>query len=581
MIKRPFFFAKRSESQMNRDSKGIEARLKSASLSDNGLLSISVILVNFNKDKIGAFDVCLVIKERRSKKVLFKSDFLNDSPYSIRINLSELPRSVEYYYNDIYISYTSLGEETLLRVKNRSVLNTIRIQYMKTRNIFISENNDFITPYITKNCGVSILMKPYDIYDSKQYIRNEIIAYLLFFLGGWVLKQKKIWLIHEKYSSTAQDNSFSFFEFLQQNREQQSYFVIKRTSDDYKYLEKYKKNVVEFMSVKHLLMLLSCQCIVSSESKGHGYVWRTTKGLIRPVLNRKPYVFLQHGVLGLKRLDKTFYAGGINDAKLFISSSLIEKEIITSNFGYDDKRVAITGLSRWDKATERTTSSVKNILFFPTWRTWLEDSSELDFIKSEYFLSIHSLLSNNELKSILEENDIVLNFYIHPKFFRYLYLFETETHFINYVSFSQQTISNLIKKADIVITDYSSVYWDSIYERKFVFLYQFDIEEYLEKQGMYLNREQIKTSIFTKESDLISAINAICTKDQAVVEEVHKIDYMRKNFFKYVDCSNNKRIYTHIRAINFHRTFLDKLKDILRTNPFWRDIYWRVRHLLL
>lgn len=52
----------------------------------------------------------------------------------------------------------------------------------------------------------------------------------------------------------------------------------------------------------------------------------------------------------------------------------------------------------------------------PTWRNWLEDISEEAFRKSEYYQRYETLLQDERLRTILERENITLNFYIHASF---------------------------------------------------------------------------------------------------------------------------------------------------------------------
>ena len=54
------------------------------------------------------------------------------------------------------------------------------------------------------------------------------------------------------------------------------YYVIDKRSDEYKNVEKYGKNVIDFMSVKHMLYIMSMAVCVSSDSKSHLYEYNIT-----------------------------------------------------------------------------------------------------------------------------------------------------------------------------------------------------------------------------------------------------------------------------------------------------------------
>ena len=70
---------------------------------------------------------------------------------------------------------------------------------------------------------------------------------------------------------------------------------------------------------------------------------------------------------------------------LFVVSSGYEQKIIHDYFGYDNEEIIITGLARWDVLEDKSDPAHKEILLMPTWRSWLEDISEEQFKKSEYY----------------------------------------------------------------------------------------------------------------------------------------------------------------------------------------------------
>ena len=63
----------------------------------------------------------------------------------------------------------------------------------------------------------------------------------------------------------------------------------------------------------------------------------------------------------------------------------------------------ITGLARWDVLEDKSDPAHKEILLMPTWRSWLEDISEEQFKKSEYYQRYKAFLQDERLKTLLEK----------------------------------------------------------------------------------------------------------------------------------------------------------------------------------
>ena len=112
----------------------------------------------------------------------------------------------------------------------------------------------------------------------------------------------------------AQDNGYYFFKYCMENLDEKEkkniYYVIDKRSDEYKNVEKYGKHVIDFMSVKHMLYIMSMSICISSDSKSHLYAWRTKPSLVKRAIGKKKELFLQHGVTALKQVHQLFGKNG-------------------------------------------------------------------------------------------------------------------------------------------------------------------------------------------------------------------------------------------------------------------------------
>lgn len=485
----------------------------------------------------------------------------------------------EQFYWDFYASFDVDDEKILLRVKNTRLRNKLKLQYFSSHYDFELFNGFHVIPYITINEQFSLNFRKKSEYETRAYKAKEITAYVLYCLFGWLFAFSKIWLVHEKFSETAQDNAFAFFKYAYRNhRDKKVYFIIKKDSPDYASTLPYKKRVIPFMSVKHLFLLLISKRIISSESKGHGYAWRVSQGFFRPILDQKPFVFLQHGVLGLKQIDNVFRAHGMNHADLFVASSDFEKDIIKKHLGYADKNIMVTGLARWDDIKDRPMTTEKaEILCMPTWRNWLEEAEEDVFLQSDYFKSYHALITSESLHNMLEKYEITLNLYLHPKFISFSNLFVTETSpSIRIISFGEEKMNQLITNSKILITDYSSVAWEYLYSNKPTIFFQFDIERYLEEQGSYMDmKQELFGPVANNYEELFKFIKDAIKNN---FEPYPSHPYWKENYFAYADGQHSKRIFENIQAYERKETYKYTLMNKWKRNIFIRTIWTKIKY---
>jgi len=228
------------------------------------------------------------------------------------------------------------------------------------------------------------------------------------------------------------------------------------------------------MSLKHMVYILAAKLLISSDSKAHAYAWRAKESIILPrVQHGKKLVFLQHGVIALKRVE--FYSKGTNAVSLFVTSNQREHDIIVNEMAYPPEDVIITGLARWDVLRDRPIEE-KHILVMPTWRRYLKD--ERAFLDSTYYAAWNALLSDQRLIDYLEKTGTQLLFYPHYEMQSKLLHFSSSSPCVVLADFAHYDVQQLLKESQLLITDYSSVYFDFAYMQKPIVYYQFDDEEY-------------------------------------------------------------------------------------------------------
>jgi CDP-glycerol glycerophosphotransferase (TagB/SpsB family) len=351
----------------------------------------------------------------------------------------------------------------------------------------------------------------------------------------------------------AQDNGYYFFKYcMDHNMEQKMgrkiYYIMDKNSPDREVLNPYNDHVIDFMSIRHITFLLAARLLVSTDTKSHAYAWRKRGSILDHMVRRQKLVFLQHGVTAFKKVDFLYGKNKTGGCNLFVVTSDFERDIVAKNFRYNEKEIAVTGFARWDVLNDKSEGS-REIILMPTWRNWLEEIGDDQFMKSDYYLNYMNLINTPELHDVLEKYNLTLNFYLHPKFKEYMNNFIVDAKRIRFIPFGEEPLNELMMKCRMLITDYSSVAWDTYYQDKPVLFYQFDLEDYNETHGSYIDMTKDLFGERVEEVEqLINLIEEYANNDFKVKPEY---EVMREHCFKYVDNDNSKRICEHIMKMGW------------------------------
>ena len=119
---------------------------------------------------------------------------------------------------------------------------------------------------------------------------------------------------------------------------------------------------------------------------------------------------------------------------------------------------------------------------------------------------------------------------------------------INFASWKEQDIQQLLKESALLITDYSSVFMDFSYMKKPVIFYQFDYDKFREAQyaeGYYDYKDGFGP-VFENITDLVESIKEYYREDFTM-----KTEYLSKveEFFPLYDNNNSERNYLFTKEL--------------------------------
>ena len=349
--------------------------------------------------------------------------------------------------------------------------------------------------------------------------------------------------------NVADDNSEHLFRYASKRHDRvRKYYVLSGDSPDFNRVAKYG-NVVEYKSEKNKFLYLLADKVISTHPYESGinpffsYDYRKDErenysGLI----NSKIY-FLQHGVTKdnisdwMSKYDKNL--------SLLVTVSDLERESFNvEGYGYDYNIIQTLGFPRYDNLKN---NPGKQILIIPTWRKYLRGNRNL-FINSDYFKSLNGFLNNEKFIEHAKSNGYKIVFKAHPELEKpindtdelYIDLFDINE---NVKLSTQESYQELFNNSSLLITDYSSVFFDFAYQKKPV-IYYHPSDDYHYRDGYFDYETMGFGEIINNEEALIENITEYMDNDCRMKDKyVERVN----SFFKYTDKNNSKRVYEWIK----------------------------------
>ena len=338
-----------------------------------------------------------------------------------------------------------------------------RYLYIYKNNKIEVKNNKILIDIITEAKIEDIRKKEYKKFKT---INRKINLYRYLTLKN---QNKKIWLYNDKEGIL--DNAY--YQYLNDYNKKDGikrYYVI--NSKDYinfkcRFNKVQLKNVIKFNSFKHKLIFLQASKILTSFKNIELYSPFANKSLnwYKDLLKYE-LIYLQHGILHCH--TPWIYSKEVTDYDKIVISSKFEYNNLIDNYNYNVSDFIMTGMPRFDNLiTDNKKEKSNRILFAPSWRVnlmsgykngiYIPDVSK--FLKSDFYIQINNFFKSKKLEKLLINNNITLEFSLHPIFKPYKNLFEFKYPNVKFVEANELNVNNY----DLVITDYSSFVFDYVY----------------------------------------------------------------------------------------------------------------------
>ncbi|MGL5253620.1 MAG: CDP-glycerol glycerophosphotransferase family protein [Brevinema sp.] len=357
------------------------------------------------------------------------------------------------------------------------------------------------------------------------FILYSIIGFITSLLGRLLglHRYDNIFIICERWHE-ARDNGYALFKYIRTTYPTYPVFYVFDTRQ--KNIDSHKihalGNILPHRSIKTLIYLYFARYIASPHID---IAFMIKRYFGDHVWNQKISCFLQHGVTK-DRLGKYYQQIG-STFDIIISGALPEFEFLKEESKNLHITPIYTGFARWDRLHNLPTPK-RSILIMPTWRQYLvypscgakDDLSErISFLKStDYYIYWQNLLDSPEVHNILASNDIQIVFYAHPNLYNSLGspIFSSSSPSIHIADPSKDDLLSIIEESAMLITDFSSIFWEFSYMKRPIIYYQFDKNSFREKhyqQGYFSYSRDGFGPVLTDHSALVQKIQDYIQKD--------------------------------------------------------------------
>lgn len=442
--------------------------------------------------------------EQKTIKSVFEEINVNDEKSIFKINASFLKKdlgSLGQWNFGVQLN----GENYNLHLKIRRASEKIynKIFAISEKNWFESSIKDIvIDPQFMSNGNFMLRVHPKTKLETEKTLQNMNLAYEIYNIQNKLKlpasrSSDGVRLVFERETWFAQDNAFAVFKRAKLDKldDGEMKYVIDADSP---FVEKIldvtnETNIIYKYSVEYFYALLTAKELITSIFPLELYSLYKTSGFFVNQVRNIPVYYLGHGLLALKRMTSDYsYGSGLFD-RVSVGSTF-DYKIHRENLGFGRDNVRKLGYPRWadllkaQDLPELNEDSTRKILYFPTWRPWVDKLSDDEFIESDYFINIQKLINDKNILSTLKENNCTLLVYLHPNIRRFSkQLAPKDSTYVHVIIDENVSVEELEVQCDLIISDYSSVVWDFAIQNKPVIYYQFDQEKYIATQGSYID----------------------------------------------------------------------------------------------
>jgi CDP-glycerol glycerophosphotransferase (TagB/SpsB family) len=412
-------------------------------------------------------------------------------------------------------------------------------------------------------------------YLKLKHTLANITFNIQYFASGFFHKDPNIWIFGSPLGQKFADNSKYLFLYVTKNHPDITCVWLSRNMD---VIEKLKKNgysAYHVSSLEGILHSLHAGCVIVSTS-----LWDVNRSLIRGakvvqlwhgtplkrLLVTSKYRFRNHKLmlrfwLFLRSLMASIFGFEAEHYDLTIATSQESRKTMLSAFDElpafrSNKNVVVTGYPRNDVLLDAWWSddncpyleNLKGIVDFtfvicylPTWRR--QDIGRKQDLLFDYGFDIdevEALLTRIDAILIMKVHERGAELALHPEHG------DRKSRIFTPSDTALPDIYPLLKRVNILITDYSSVYFDFLLLDRPIIFAPFDLHEFVGLDGQELFYDYDEVTPGPKATDWKGVLKFVERNLQSDDYKTQRKEICQR-FNEFRDCENSERVYNIIK----------------------------------
>lgn len=373
----------------------------------------------------------------------------------------------------------------------------------------------------------------------------DIVSFLSYTISKMIPKKRNRWIFGAWFGTAVSDNTKSVFDYVQQHHpEIEKIWIVDEPS-------KYQLDGCRFVkrnSISSLKYILTAQIAVMNQGYGdfcavnllgrcfkvqlwHGIAW---KKIMRDAIPQK------------SGIDSMLF-NYVNQYDLYIAPSDIYKETVKTAFGAKDEQILLCGQPRNDllfddefcKSCHESLlkytgqKNKKIIVYMPTFRD--KTNEVFSFCQNDTI---------EKMKSLAEQYNFIVIEKSHYK--SYERMRSNDANQLQFV-YTLPTLEaqTLLAGADMLITDYSSCFFDFVVRNKPIIHYAYDYDYYKNMdRGLYYPIEEVSAGSVAYTVDALLKAIQDNFENTALAEDRRK--YVRQKYVTYENRDNTKTVVDQV-----------------------------------
>lgn len=363
------------------------------------------------------------------------------------------------------------------------------------------------------------------------------------------LKDSGIIYMYEKHCAKYEESASVLYEKLLDMGYDNAYFVTDMSLPAVQALpEKYKKNLIQKDSDRHLEYYFASEVFISTETLEHALQLRVANKAAMDKITKEPlsYVFLQHGPTYMISLNKENRSGFLKKPWMKLHKTVVSSELEAQHFielgGMERDDLYITGMAKFDRSVRN--KGADRVVIMPTWRRWELNQAREDITQTAYYRMMR--LMYDSVPAELKDKVVILPHPLMAERFADIAGSGTgaDADMCSRILVTD-SYENVLRDTEVLITDYSSISYDAYYRGAKVVFYWAEKDECMTHYGegtkLMLNLDNVFGPVAMDGAQITAAVKECYGAPQ----RQDYLDRYRK-IIEFHDGRNTERIIEHL-----------------------------------